>query len=311
MRPSLGDYILLAVLGALWGASFLLIKVAVATIPPLTVAAGRIGLGAVLLLLVSIVRGAPLRQIRVFWGSFVAMGMLGTVLPFFLIGWGERRIDSGLAAIMMPVVPLATIVLAHVFVPDEPLTRGKIAGVVLGAAGILVLVGPSALGSREPLLLPELAIALATLCYAGNSIVARLLPPIPAELVGAGMLLAATFSSVPACLLMDRPWQLTPSIASVVAVLGLGAVCTAFGYLLLFRIIARAGAGFSSLNNFLVPIFGVLWGALFLGERPAPRALIALVVILAGVAAPRLWPGKTRLRKEPCTPSSIHQAAPR
>jgi drug/metabolite transporter (DMT)-like permease len=238
MHPGRNDYLLLILLGAVWGFSFLLIKLAVATIPPLTVAAGRICLGAALLLLVAIARDAPLRQLRASWLPLLAMGALGTVPPFFLIGWGETRIDSGLAAILMSATPLYTIILAHFLVAGEPLTVGKVAGVALGFAGMLVLVGPSALTGLGGVLVAQLAVAGAPLCYAGNSIVARRLPAMPAELVGAGMLLAAALIGLPASLIIDRPWQLAPSTLSLLAVVGLGVVCTAFGYLLLFRIIA-------------------------------------------------------------------------
>lgn len=289
MRPDRGDYALLAILGALWGSSFLLIKLAVATVPPLTVAAGRICVGAALLLAIVMLRRLPLRSLRAHLLPLVAMGALGSILPFFLISYGETRIDSGLAAILMALVPLSTIVLAHFFVADEPFTAGKGVGLALGIAGVLVLIGPGALLNLRGAV-GELAIAAATLCYAGNSIIARRLPPMKAELVGAGMLLAAAVCSIPASLIIDRPWRLTPSPSSLWAIVGLGAACTALGYLLLFRIIARAGAGFSSLNNYLVPLFGVLWGGLFLGEQPQPRALLALALIFAGIAAPRLWP---------------------
>ncbi len=294
MRPNRDDYLLLLLLGAVWGASFLLIKLAVATIPPMTVAGGRIAIGAAVLVLVARWRGASLRRLRNSWRPLLAMGTIGTVLPFFLINWGETRIDSGLAAILMSAVPLSTIILAHLFVPDEPLTPGKIAAVALGIAGIAVLVGPSAPSGLGGTFLAQLAVAGATLCYAGSSIVARRLPPLPAELVGAGMLLMASLAGLPASLLIDRPWQLAPSATSLLAVAALGLFCTAGGYLLLFRIIARAGAGFSSFNNYLVPLFGVLWGALLLGERPEPRAFAALALIFAGLAAPRLWPGRQR-----------------
>lgn len=289
MRPDRGDYALLGLLGALWGSSFLLIKLAVATVPPLTVAAGRICVGAALLLAIVALRRQSLRPLLAHWLSLVAMGALGSILPFFLISYGETRIDSGLAAILMALVPLSTIVLAHFFVPQEPFTAGKGVGLVLGIAGVLVLIGPGAVLNLRGAV-AELAIAAATLCYAGNAIIARRLPPMKAELVGTGMLLAAAVCGIPACLIIDRPWRLAPSAGSLWAIVCLGAACTALGYLLLFRIIARAGAGFSSLNNYLVPLFGVLWGGLFLGEQPERRALLALALIFAGIAAPRIWP---------------------
>jgi drug/metabolite transporter (DMT)-like permease len=112
------------------------------------------------------------------------------------------------------------------------------------------------------------------------------------EVISAGTLLCATLAGLPVCLAVDRPWQLAPSALSVAALIGLGVINTAGGYLLLFRLVVRAGAGFASLNNFLVPLFGVLWGVLLLAERPSPQALLGLLLIFAGLAAVRLWPGR-------------------
>ena len=134
--PNRGDYLLLIALGLTWGASFMLIKLAVETIPPLTVVAGRIVIGALLLLAVARMRGVTLPTDRRSWFKLGVMGTLGTVLPFFLITWGETRIDSGLAAILMAFVPIGTILLAHLFQHDERLTAGKMVGVALGCVGL-------------------------------------------------------------------------------------------------------------------------------------------------------------------------------
>ena len=133
LRPNRGDYLLLVLLGLTWGGSFLLIKIAVATIPPLSVVAGRIVVGAVALGLLAWWRGTKLPRDPKAWGKLLFMGTIGTVLPFALISWGETRIDSGLAAILMSFVPIGAILLAHIFQHDEPLTAGKIVGVALGA----------------------------------------------------------------------------------------------------------------------------------------------------------------------------------
>jgi drug/metabolite transporter (DMT)-like permease len=283
-----GDYAALLLLGATWGGSFMLIKLAVATIPPLTVAAARIVIGAVVIGLVAAAQGQRLGALRGAWLPILAMGSLGTVLPFALIGWGETRIDSALAAILMSAVPFATVVLAHFFVHDEPLSLAKMIGIALGFAGVVVLIGPDALTQVGGVALAQLAVLLATLCYAANGIVARRLRTIPSESVAAGMLIAAAICGVPLSLVFDRPWTLAPSWPSIAALVALGVLGTGVGYILFFRIIARAGAGFASLNNYLVPLFGVLWGAVVLNERLEPRALVALLLILAGIAAPRL-----------------------
>lgn len=266
----------------------MLIKLAVATIPPLTVAAARIVIGAVVIGLAAAAQGQRLGALRGAWLPVLAMGSLGTVLPFALIGWGETRIDSALAAILMSAVPFATVVLAHFFVHDEPLSLAKMIGIALGFAGVVVLIGPDALTQVGGVALAQLAVLLATLCYAANGIVARRLRTIPSESVAAGMLIAAAICGVPLSLVFDRPWTLAPSWPSIAALVALGVLGTGVGYILFFRIIARAGAGFASLNNYLVPLFGVLWGAVVLNERLEPRALVALLLILAGIAAPRL-----------------------
>jgi drug/metabolite transporter (DMT)-like permease len=188
-----------------------------------------------------------------------------------LINWGEVLIDSGLAAILMSTVPLATILLAPAFVRDEPITAGKLLGVALGMAGVAVLIGPGALLGAQGELLGQIAVAAAALCYAVNGLVARQLPRMPVEVISAGTLLSATLAGLPLCLAVDRPWEIAPSALSLAALVGLGIVNTAGGYLLLFRLVVRAGAGFASLNNFLVPLFGVLWACCCWPSGPRRR----------------------------------------
>ena len=284
------DYVLLLLLAAAWGSAFFLIKVAVVTIPPLSVAAGRLVIGAALLLLFARARGGRLPRSLRTWLMLAAMGAIGMVLPFTLIGWGETRIDSGLAAILISVVPFFTILLAHRFVPDEPLSPGKMIGVALGFLGVLVLIGPAALRGLGADLLAQLAIVGAAVCYAIVGVLIRRLRGLTPEIAAAGMLTAAAVVAMVAALLVDRPWSLAPTPGALTAVAALGLISTAGGYILFFRITARAGAGFASFNNYLVPVMGVLWGALLLGEQVEPRAFFALLLIFGGVAAPRLWP---------------------
>lgn len=283
---------MLVLLAATWGSSFLFIKLAVATIPPVTVAAGRIAVGAAALGIVVALRRPAMPIGADAWPKLAAMAILGYVVPFALISWGETRIDSGLTAILMSAVPIFTLLIAHAAQRDEPLTTGKVVGVMVGFAGIVILVGPSAFGGLGGQLLGQLAVLAATLCYAGNSIVTRRLTGVRFDAAAAAMLVIATVIAVPICLAVDRPWLLEPSWISVIAVVALGLLSTAFGSLLLILIIARAGAGFSAFNNYLVPVFGIFWGALILGEAVDPWALLALAVVMLGIAAPRAWPGR-------------------
>lgn len=294
--PSQRDYALLLLLGALWGASFLLIKIAVASVPPLTVAAGRILVGALFMGAVLALRRASLPSDAGVWAKLALMGTVGTVLPFALINWGETHIDSGLAAILMSAVPMFTIVLAHFLGAGERITLGKVAALILGGSGVVVLIGPETLGGLGHDLLGQLAVLGACFCYAVNGLTARRLAGFSAEAVTSGMLFTAALAAVPLSLAFDRPWQVDASPLSLLAVLGLGVLPTSLGYLVAFRIIATAGAGFASLNNYLVPLFGVGWGVALLGEEPQAEALAALLLIFLGVAAPRLLPALPRLR---------------
>jgi drug/metabolite transporter (DMT)-like permease len=214
------------------------------------------------------------------------------MIPFTLINWGEVRIESSLTAILMSTVPLVTILLAPAFVGDEPITAGKIIGVVLGMAGVAALIGPSALAGAHGEMLGQIAVTVATVCYALNGLIARRLPQMPVEVISAGALLCATVVGLPMSFFVDQPWQITPSFGSVASLICLGIVNTAGGYLLLFSLTLRAGAGFASFNNFLVPLFGVFWGALLLDEQLSWRGSAGLLLIFAGLAAVRLWPSK-------------------
>jgi drug/metabolite transporter (DMT)-like permease len=195
------------------------------------------------------------------------MGLFGNVILFTLINWGEVRIDSSLTAILMSTVPLVPLFLAPVFVRDEPVTTGKILGIVLGMGGVAVLIGLSALIGAHGELLGQVAVTIATVCYALNGLIARRLPQMPAELISAGALLCATIAGSPLALLVDQPWQITLSPGSLAALVYLGIINTAGGYILLFRLTSRVGAGFASFNNFLVPLFGVYWGALLVNQQ--------------------------------------------
>jgi drug/metabolite transporter (DMT)-like permease len=240
MHPTRDDYLLLLLLGAVWGSSFLLIKVAVATIPPITVATGRIGIGAIVLALMVAARGRAWPRDKRSWLLLLVMGTIGNAIPFSLINWGETHIDSGLTAILMSTVPLATIMLAPAFVHDEPVTPGKLLGVAFGMAGVAVLIGPGALMGAHGELLGEIAVTGAALCYAVNGLVARQLPPMPVEVISAGTLLSASLVGLPLSLAAERPWAAAPSVLSLGALALLGVLNTAGGYLLLFRLVARS-----------------------------------------------------------------------
>jgi len=287
------DYARLLLLSVIWGGSFLLIKIGVASLPPIWVAATRITIGGLALLLLLRLRGLGLPRGRGVWPRLAFIGIIGNLLPFTLIGWGELQVASGLAAILMAMVPLIVVIIAHYAIPDEPLTPGKLLGIILGLAGVLVLIGPAALAGIGGHVAGELAILAATFCYACSAVVARGLPPIGADAMSAGMLLLAAPVALAAACLLAPPGSFAPRLDSLLAAATLGLVCTGFGYVLFFSVLKSAGAGFASMNNFLVPLFGVIYGWLVLSEvLPAP-AFAALALIFAGLLAQR-WHGPRR-----------------
>ncbi|WP_417844117.1 DMT family transporter [Thalassospira sp.] len=284
-RPGLLDYFLLILLALMWGSSFAFIKLGVHAYSPLIVAAGRITLGAVVLWLIVLLRQSGLPRGKAAWVSAFLCGILGNAVPFFLISMGETRINAGLAAILMSVVPLTTVVLGHFVTRDEKLTPGKVAGLVLGTCGVIVLDGPETLSGLGGDLPYQLAVLMAAICYAVSSLIARNLRDQPRAGSAAVILTFASLSIAPVALLVDQPWAMAWSAQGALAIIYLGLVPTGLAMFLLLLMVARAGAGFVAFNNYLVPAVGVVVSLVVLGEIPAPSTLLAMVIILAGIAA--------------------------
>lgn len=283
MRNHTTDYLLLLLLALIWSASFLLIKIGVATIGPVTLTAARMVIASVLLLLcLAVMRtGIPLHRRAL--ALYFAVGFMGNTLPFILIGWGEIHIDSSLAAIMMGVMPITTFVLAHYFVPDEPMTARKVIGIGLGCGGLLTLVGWSALAGIGAHALGQLAVLAAAVCYGVVTVFVRTQPAFGGVQTAAGVVIVGMLTSVPLAFVLEDPLSFAPDAAGIIAALLLGVFPTALASLLYFRVIRNLGATTFSQLNYAIPVFGGLWGVLLLGERLEPRMLAALGFVLAGV----------------------------
>ncbi len=277
-------FLLLIALATIWSSSFSVIKIGVETLPPITLAALRIGLATVVLYGYMRIKGLHIPRDRRFWKLAFWVGLLGNGLPFTLIGWGEKTIDSGLAAILMAVMPLASLLLVHVFTTDERLTVPKLAGIVVGFLGMVVLVGPESLKGLGGDLVAQLAVAGGALCYAVASTVAVRMPTLhPAERSMA-VLAIASLQMIPLSLWFDRPWTASPDLAAWAAGIYLGLFPTALAAIIYFHLITYRGATFIALNNYIVPALGVVWGWLFLAENISARGLAALALILVGIA---------------------------
>jgi drug/metabolite transporter (DMT)-like permease len=283
MRRS--NLLVLCMLGLIWGSSFLLIKVAVRGIPPFTLAFGRLALAATGLFLVLRIRRLRMPAIGPVWGVFFIMGLLNGAVPYALINTGEVYIDSGLAAILNASMPIFTIVLAHFLTDDEALTWERMIGVCVGLMGVVVLVGPEALRGISTHFLAQMAVVAAAVSYASGAIVGRkFLKGYPPTISAAGQLMGGAVLVGPVSLLLDRPWTLTPSWSATGALICLSLLNTSLAYLLYFHLLKRVGATNTSLVTYLIPVTGVMWGAVFLGERIHWQALMALGLILVGIA---------------------------
>jgi len=275
---------LMFLLALIWSSSFMAIKVGVETIPPLTLAAVRVILAAVILYGATLLRGERLAGGLRFWTFCFLLGVIGNGLPFTLIGWGEQRISSGLAAILMSVMPLATVVMAHFFTTGDRMTPAKLAGVVIGFGGIVVLVGPEALKGLGSDLWRQLAVGGGALCYAVAVILARNTPPAPLMARSAAVMIMACLVMVPAALVAEAPWAIEPDRESVAAAVYLGLFPTAFAIIIFFYLVQMRGASFIAFINYLIPVFGVLWGVTLLAEPVRAMEVVALTIILAGIA---------------------------
>ena len=285
--PTAGDYFLLAALALMWGAAFLLIKIAVATVPPFTIVVGRLVIATILMMAYLVFLEDRLPFTFETWTSFALMGLFGNVVPFALIGWGEIRIDSGLAAILVATVPLFTAVLAHFFTDDEPLRLRQFGGTCLGLVGVAVLMGWEALAGIGTTILSQLAIIGAAFSYALTNIIARHVTTGSTASASAATLICATVWAMPASMVVDRPWALAPSLESLVAIAALAVFSTTIAYIVYFRLIRSVGATFVSFVNYLIPPIGVGLGIIIAGEIPSLRSLLALLVIFAGIAVAR------------------------
>ncbi len=278
---------MLIALAAIWGSSFMVIKVAVETVPAATMTLGRLVIAALIMLMIARYSGQRLPRSPRVWGVVALAALFGSALPFTLIAWGEEQIDSGLAAILMGVMPLTTVLLAHIMTSDEKLNAHKSVGVLLGLAGLIVLIGPQKLLHLGEDTLRQLAIASAAACYGLNAVISKSLVGQPRRAIVAALMLASVVMLVPAVLIFDNVWTVEVSSASLLAIVFLGLLPTAFATLLMFTIIDRQGASFFSQINFLVPVFGVLWGIALLAENPPANGYAALGLILLGVAVAR------------------------
>jgi len=281
----LADLALLALLATLWGASYTFIKLGVETIPPVTLIAARTTIAAAVLLGVLRWRGIALPTDPAVWRRFLFQACLNSVIPFTLIAWAEQSVDAGLATILNSSAPIFTFVLSWLLAREQSVTGRQLFGVVSGMIGICLIVGVQALAGIGQQLAAQLAIVVATICYAGAATFGRSFQDLDPMLPATGSLFCGALVLVPISLVVDHPWTLAPSGRSVVALICLSVFSTALAFTIYFRLIDTLGSvGTTSQSYLRVPI-GAAIGVAFLGEVVASTTLIGLAFVVAGVAS--------------------------
>jgi drug/metabolite transporter (DMT)-like permease len=283
-----GDWLILLLLAVIWGGAFFFIGVAVKHVPPLTYVCLRLSIAALAMWSFIRFKGESIQLPRQVWGSMFVLAILNNALPFTLFGWGQTHIASGLASILNATTPIWGVVVAHFLTHDERMTPRKIAGVLLGFGGVATMIGPSLLSSLGNAALAQLACVTASLSYALAAVWARRFrrQGISPLSVTTGQLTAGALVMLPVSLIVDRPWtHAFPPVSALAAITALALFCTAFGYVLYFRLIATSGATNALLVTLLVPPVAILLGGLFLGETLAPQDFIGLALIALGLAA--------------------------
>jgi drug/metabolite transporter (DMT)-like permease len=282
--------VILTLLALIWGASFMLIKIADRQLAPSTLIFGRLGSAAVLLAAIAVVRLGPRRtldEIRGAWAWLVVVALVNTAVPFWFLSWGEKRIDSGLASIIQGAVPIFNALIAFGFFREARVGGLRLVGLAIGFVGVALLVGAQPQGK----LLAALAVVAMALCYAiGTLLAGRHLRGTPPLVVALASTAVSTLAALPAGVVQapSGMWHRE----TIAAILVLGFVGTAIAYLLFFALIQRAGANYATLVTYLVPPIALAYGALFLGESFGLTAFAALALVLVGVA---LATGSVRL----------------
>jgi len=282
---SLLDLALLGVLALLWGSSYPLLKIAVTEIPPVTLIAARVTIAAVILLVIVAAQGDVLPRGRAVWGRLFLQGFLNSYGAWTLLAWGQRQIESALAAVLNSTSPLFVFLITVLVTRHEAAGGLRLLGACLGIAGVTLIVGVDALDGLGDQVVAQLAVLASAVLYAFAALHGRRFSSLPAAVTAAGTMLCAAAVLIPLSFAVDRPWTLTPSWAAIGAALTLGSLCTGIALLLYFRLVHTLGSLGVTSQSYLRAGVGVLLGVVVLGETLTATVALGVAAAIAGVVA--------------------------
>ena len=280
--PKTSDYFILVLLSLIWASAFFNIKIATYSYGPITIAFLRIFFGMIPVLLLCFYKKIKIEVFSKDWKWFAAIGIINLVIPFFLIAYGVQKVQSNLAAILMSTTPISATILAHLFIDKEKINLVKILGIILGFLGIVYLFSENLLINDENLF-SALMILVGSTFYVIGGILTLKISHKKNENVTASILIWGTIFVCPISLIIEQPWNLNPSLESTLSLIYLGVFPTGIAWLLRFMILKRNGLVFQSQVAYLIPIFGVILGYLFLNELVTSKILISLFIVIIGI----------------------------
>ena len=281
-EPKIIDYALLTILALIWSSAFFNIKIATYSYGPVTIAFLRTFFGAIPVVGICLVKKIKIEAFSKDWYWFAAIGMVNLVIPFFLIAYGVQRIQSNLAAILMASTPLSATVLAHLFTKNEKINLIKIFGVLVGFSGIVFLFSDNILINENNFTYALLILVGSTFYVIGGLLTLKVSNK-KNENVTASILIWGTLFLIPITAFTEKPWNLNPSINSTISLIYLGVVATGLAWLLRFKILKNNGLVFQAQVAYLIPIFGIILGYIFLKELITPKVLVAVAAVIIGI----------------------------
>ena len=282
IKPRIIDYVLLTILALIWSSAFFNIKIATYSYGPVSVAFGRVLFGAVPVLLLCFYKKIKIEAFSKDWHWFALIGFINLVAPFFLISYGVKSVQSNLAAILMSTTPLSSTVLGHFFTKNEKFNFIKTFGILIGFSGIVYLFSDNLL-INDNNFISALLILLGSTCYVVGGVLTLKISKKKNENVTGSILIWAIIILIPLSIFIEKPWNLNPSIESTISLIYLGVVSTGLAWLLRFRILKRNGLIFQSQVSYLIPIFGMILGYIFLKEMITTKVIISLIAVLIGL----------------------------